>query len=65
MWFFEQKRKIAQFFFGSRTWIHKKKSRSSSCIPNFNQSYNQLKMKKKTLQSIRNAVHLSFNYSLR
>ena len=33
-------------FFGSMTWIAKKTSRSSSCIPKLNQSY-ELKMKKK------------------
>ena len=33
------------FFFGSRTWVHKKTSRSSSCIPSFNRNYNELKIK--------------------
>ena len=39
--------KIAQKFFGSRTWVHKKTFRSSSCIPTFNQNKNELKIKTK------------------
>ena len=33
--------------FGSRTWMHKKTFRSSSCIPNFDQNYNELNIKTK------------------
>merc|ERR1712240_545337 len=40
-------KKIAQKCFGSKSWVHKKTFRSSSCIPAFNQNKNELKIKTK------------------
>ena len=43
----KNEKKIAQKCFGSRTWVHKKTFWSSSCIPNFDQNKNELKIKTK------------------
>ena len=48
---FGTKTKIAQKIFGLKTWVFKKTSQLLSCIPYFNQNYNELKMKKKKLYS--------------